>query len=122
MVPDFVCRAEFAERMAAKGKEFNLEEFEDRRDERKISHLLPARHDRDSKAAPATSKFHGKSETDYQGRSWVEPPAGLRASEGDHQCYLPTKCIHKYSGHTKGVQCIEFIPVYGHLLLRWAYC
>lgn len=45
-------------------------------------------------------------------------PEGLRPSDGDHQCYIPKKCVHKYTGHTKGVQAIEFIPTYGNLLLR----
>lgn len=39
-------RREVAERRAAKHKEYNMEEDHDRRDERKIAHLLPPRHDR----------------------------------------------------------------------------
>jgi pre-mRNA-processing factor 17 len=36
---------------------------------------------------------------------------------GAHDCFIPTKCIKKYVGHTKGVQAIEFSPLTGHLLL-----
>lgn len=46
--------------------------------------------------------------------------SGLRPDDGDHQCFIPKKCVHKYTGHTKGVQAIEFFPEYGHLLLRYA--
>lgn len=41
-----VCRAEVEARKAGKNKEYNMEEDHDRRDERKIAHLLPPRHDR----------------------------------------------------------------------------
>ena len=63
------------------------------------------------------SIFHGKEEYDYQGRSWIEPPKGIRPDNGEHNCYIPKKCIHKFTGHTKGVQSIQFFPSTGHLLL-----
>lgn len=65
----------------------------------------------------ATSVFHGDSLVDYQGRSWMSPPAGVRSDDGDHTSYIPKKCTKKYTGHTKGVQAIEFFPGTGHLLL-----
>lgn len=65
----------------------------------------------------ASTKFHGKSEYDYQGRPWTHPPAGLRAGEGDHDCIIPKKCVKKFIGHRKGVQNIQFLPNIGHLLL-----
>lgn len=104
---------------AKKHREYNMEEDHDRRDERKISHLLPPRHNRDTESKAARSTFHGKAQHDYQGRSWMAPPAGARVEgEGeDHKCFTPKKCIHRYTGHTKGVQAIAFFPGYGHLLL-----
>lgn len=104
---------------AKKHREYNMEEDHDRRDERKISHLLPPRHNRDTESKSARSTFHGKAQHDYQGRSWMAPPAGARIEEEgeEHKCFTPKKCIHRYTGHTKGVQAIAFFPGYGHLLL-----
>lgn len=102
---------------AAKNKEYNMEEDHDRRDERKMGHVLPPRHNRDTTAPTATTVFHGKAERSYAGKSWVEPPAGAREGTGDHQAFPPKKCIHRWTGHTKGVQAIRFFPGYGHLLL-----
>lgn len=105
---------------AKKHREYNMEEDHDRRDERKISHLLPPRHNRDTESKAAKSTFHGKAKNDYQGRSWMAPPAGVRLEEDGeeiHKCFTPKKCIHRYTGHTKGVQAIAFFPGYGHLLL-----
>ena len=104
---------------AKKHREYNMEEDHDRRDERKISHLLPPRHNRDTESKSARSTFHGKAQSDYQGRSWMAPPAGARVEEEgeEHKCFTPKKCIHRYTGHTKGVQAIAFFPGYGHLLL-----
>jgi len=68
----------------------------------------------------ATSTFHGEAEYDYQGRPWTHPPAGLRADESEDAVianYIPKKCIKKFSGHSKGVQAIQFLPSTGHLLL-----
>lgn len=112
-------REEWLAEQAKKHREYNMEEDHDRRDERKISHLLPPRHNRDTESKPARSTFHGKKQSDYQGRSWMAPPAGARVeAEGEeHKCFTPKKCIHRYTGHSKGVQAIAFFPGYGHLLL-----
>uniref|UniRef100_A0A7R9YFU6 Pre-mRNA-processing factor 17 n=1 Tax=Pinguiococcus pyrenoidosus TaxID=172671 RepID=A0A7R9YFU6_9STRA len=86
--------------------------------ERKRGGLLPPRHNRHTQAAAPQSVFHGDNERDYQGRSWTTPPTGLRADpEGEHPCYLPKKIVHTWTGHTKGVNKIRWLPQYGHLLL-----
>jgi hypothetical protein len=58
--------------------------------------------------------FHGKQQRDYQGRSWIEPPRGVRP-DNDHECFVPKKCLHTYTGHTKGVQvcCPAALPRVG---------
>jgi len=63
------------------------------------------------------SIFHGAQEVDYQGRSWMTPPAGHRESDPNHKCFIPNKCVHTYTGHTKGVNCIKFLPGAANLLL-----
>ncbi|KAA0155609.1 hypothetical protein FNF29_01526 [Cafeteria roenbergensis] len=72
-------------------------------------------------AEAATSDFLGKEETDYQGKSWVEPPAAERAAAAidpaDRVAAVPRKCLHRYIGHSKGVQDVAFFPDTGHLLL-----
>lgn len=52
----------------------------------------------------ATSQFHGKSETDYQGRTWLECPTDLK-KQGElaaSQSYIPKTCVHTWTGHTAG--------------------
>ncbi|CAM9868662.1 unnamed protein product [Phaeothamnion confervicola] len=114
-------RDEFNAEKARTKREFDEDEFTDRRDERKIGHLLPPRHDRDTQAPAATTQWHGgnvQKQRDYQGRSWIEPPAGMREGDGaQQQAFPPKKCIHRFTGHAKGVQAIEFFPGQGHLLL-----
>jgi pre-mRNA-processing factor 17 len=120
-----------------RGETFDEEVDFDRMVERKVSHLLPPRLASGHEQMPATSKFHGKEETDYQGRSWAHPPTDLKPDEdGEHAAFIPKRCIHKWAGHSKGVQvllriepsvshlmlrfrfqAIEFFPNYGHLLL-----
>ena len=85
--------------------------------EKKHASSIPTRPGKGSLVPNATSTFHGAAEFDYQGRPWTTKPAGVHASDDDHDCYLPKKCIKKFLGHTKGVQAIEFFPQTGHLLL-----
>ena len=61
------------------------------------------------------SVFHGKEAKRYDGEAWIAPPKD-RKKENDH-CYAPKRCVHTWSGHTKGVQAIRFFPNHGHLLL-----
>lgn len=70
-----------------------------------------------SRRGGPTSIFHGKSVTDYQGRTYMHPPAGLRPVE--HACFVPqaTSASREYHGHSKGVARIRLLPVTGHLLL-----
>ncbi|KAL8007521.1 putative WD40/YVTN repeat-like-containing domain superfamily, dynein regulator LIS1 [Plasmopara halstedii] len=105
-------------RRKTEGKTEMDEEMDfDRMVEKKLSHLLPARLKAGQTALEGKSTFLGDNEYDYQGRAWVEPPRTLKPDDGDHQVFLPKKCIHKWMGHTKGVQAIELFPKYGHLLL-----
>jgi pre-mRNA-processing factor 17 len=90
--------------------------------ERKMSHLLPPRFgDEEPVAMEPSTKFHGDVERDYRGRSWIEPPPGVRGVEWgdvqDHACFVPKKCIHRFTGHNKGVHRIRLFPGTGHLLL-----
>mmetsp|Transcript_42887 Transcript_42887/g.106414 ORF Transcript_42887/g.106414 Transcript_42887/m.106414 type:complete len:578 (-) Transcript_42887:127-1860(-) len=63
------------------------------------------------------SIFHGESEKDYQGRTYMHPPASVKSAAGEHECFIPRQCVHTFSGHTKGVAAIRWLPKYGHLLL-----
>ena len=49
------------------------------------------------------------------------PPLGVKPEDNtlvqSHNCFIPKKCIKKYTGHTKGVQTIELFPQTGHLVL-----
>ncbi|KAL3936366.1 MAG: hypothetical protein SGARI_002583, partial [Bacillariaceae sp.] len=93
--------------------------------ERKMAHLLPPKMPGDSnEPMEAKSTFHGKAETDYKGQSWMVPPSGLSSiARGEplemdhHKCYVPKKCVHRFTGHNKGVQRIRLFPKTGHLLL-----
>lgn len=65
---------------------------------------------------PSKSIYHLKDHYDYQGRTFIHPPSDLK-SGSISQNFLPKKKIHTFSGHQKGVNCIELFPKYGHLLL-----
>eukprot|EP00934_Nitzschia_sp_Nitz4_P008678 Nitzschia sp. Nitz4//scaffold21_size171442//17789//19648//NITZ4_002143-RA/size171442-processed-gene-0.40-mRNA-1//-1//CDS//3329542357//8668//frame0 len=91
--------------------------------ERKMSHLLPPK--MEDEPFEATTTFHGAQETNYKGDSWLAPPAGLGsllASDepldmDHHRCFVPKKCVHRFTGHTKGVHRIRLFPKTGHMLL-----
>jgi len=67
------------------------------------------------------SVFHGKSLTDYQGRTYISPPLGeaphLQLEPGSQESFIPKVCIHTWTGHTNGVSAIRLFPETGHLLL-----
>lgn len=65
-----------------------------------------------------TSIFHLNRERDYQGRSFIVPPSHLKPVHyKEVRSKLPSSCVHTWTGHSKGVNTIEFFPTYGHLLL-----
>ncbi|KAF8139979.1 WD40-repeat-containing domain protein [Boletus edulis] len=68
-----------------------------------------------------TSVFHGKSMTDYQGRTYMHPPLAdaphLSNEAGSQETFIPKACIHTWTGHTQGVSVIRLFPDTGHLLL-----
>lgn len=93
------------------------DEHWEKHNERKLRFVLPPRAARGSAIDEATTVFHGDSLRDFQGRSWMAPPPGLHPDDELHECYIPKQCVKRLSGHTKGVQAIEFFPKTGHLLL-----
>lgn len=68
-----------------------------------------------------SSVFHGKSMTDYQGRTYMSPPLAeaphLSQEAGSQECFIPKVCIHTWTGHTQGVSVIRTFPETGHLFL-----
>lgn len=117
-------RAYLAERDRQRGileNDDNEKEKYDRMVERKMSHLLPPRLAEDAVAIESTTTFHGAEEVDYRGRSWTSPPAGVKGVDAfdmeDHACYVPKKCVFRFTGHEKGVHRIRLFPRTGHLLL-----
>ncbi|KAJ7169457.1 pre-mRNA splicing factor [Mycena filopes] len=67
------------------------------------------------------SVFHGKTMTDYQGRTYMSPPLAeashLLHEAGLQECFIPRVCTHTWTGHTQGVSVIRLFPETGHLLL-----
>ena len=59
--------------------------------------------------------FHGTSETNYAGDSWLAAPKDKKRTTDE--CFLPKRWVHTYAGHTKGVSVTRFFPGTGHLLL-----
>ncbi|GAA5945171.1 hypothetical protein JCM1841_001897 [Sporobolomyces salmonicolor] len=68
------------------------------------------------------SVFHGKETHDYLGRTYLHVPldvegVNLRGTPGEQECFVPKRCVHTWSGHTKGVSRIQLFPGSGHLVL-----
>ncbi|OLY77668.1 Pre-mRNA-processing factor 17 [Smittium mucronatum] len=70
-----------------------------------------------------TTTFHGDSERDYQGRTYMQYPRDLDdvninfTRTNTQDCYAPKRCIHQFTAHPKGVSAIKYLPKTGHLLL-----
>ena len=67
------------------------------------------------------SVFHGKSMTDYQGRTYMHPPIveapQLQSETGSQESFIPKVCVHTWTGHTQGVSVIRLLPNTGHMFL-----
>ncbi|KAI9327000.1 WD40-repeat-containing domain protein [Obelidium mucronatum] len=68
------------------------------------------------------SVFHGASEFDYLGRTYMHAPTdidgvNLHGDPGSRECFIPKSLVHTWTGHTKGVNQIQFIPKTAHLIL-----
>jgi pre-mRNA-processing factor 17 len=67
------------------------------------------------------SIFHGASERDYLGRTYISVPGDLDRrldrEPGSFECFAPKRLVHTWIGHTRGVTAIRFFPGSGHLLL-----
>jgi pre-mRNA-processing factor 17 len=72
-------------------------------------------------ATSESTEFHGTSEHDYQGRTYIHIPqdldVDLRKELGSEKNFVPKKLIHTWSGHTKAVTALRFFPSSGHVLL-----
>lgn len=44
-------------------------------------------------------------------------PAEFRPKGDRHPCYIPKQWVHTWTGHTKGVSAIRWLPKTGHILL-----
>ena len=67
------------------------------------------------------TEFHGASEFDYQGRTYMHVPqdldVDLRKPAGSQTNYIPKKLVHTWRSHTKAITALRFFPEAGHLLL-----
>jgi pre-mRNA-processing factor 17 len=99
------------------------EEGEEEEEEEAPEPQHSSKKSRAKRGAPGqeTSVFHGKTTTDYQGRTYMSPPIAeapnLLAEAGSQECFIPKVCVHTWTGHTMGVSVIRTFPETGHLLL-----
>ncbi|KAF7437171.1 hypothetical protein PC9H_004007 [Pleurotus ostreatus] len=97
------------------------EEDEDEEDEPEQAVVLKKAKPKRGAPGQEHSVFHGKSMTDYQGRTYMSPPVAEAPSilreAGSQDCFIPKVCIHTWTGHTQGVSVIRLFPESGHLLL-----
>ncbi len=93
--------------------------------QKEISEILSKRKKRSRVTATeedeSKSTLHIKTAYDYMGRSFLHIPqdvgVNLRSETAPDKCFIPKKCVHTYSSHTKGVQKIALFPVSAHLFL-----
>ena len=108
---------------AFEGAEAEAEEVDEDEDEEEPGPQTLSKKSKSKSGAPGqeTSVFHGKSMTDYQGRTYMSPPyaeaPNLHTEAGSQDCFIPKVCIHTWTGHTMGVSVIRTFPESGHLLL-----
>jgi pre-mRNA-processing factor 17 len=99
-----------------------LEEAEEQRIEKGAVDKIKSQEDQtEIEETHEETQFHGSTERDYLGRSFLHPPADvdydLSRDPSAHECYLPKKTVAKYVGHSSGVNAVRFFPKSGHLLL-----
>lgn len=90
-----------------------------------LDEILSKRHRRnripEDKPIEEKSILHINDPTDYQGRSFLHAPhdigVNLRSDAPPDKCFLPKAHIHTWTGHTKGISAIRFVPKTAHLLL-----
>ncbi|KAJ3051449.1 pre-mRNA-processing factor 17 [Rhizophlyctis rosea] len=86
-----------------------------------LSDKKPEKKSDDMEAGTERTTFHGKSEVDYAGRTYMHVPSDLdvdlHGEPGSKECFLPKQLIHTWTGHTKAVNAIRFFPNSAHLLL-----
>jgi pre-mRNA-processing factor 17 len=96
---------------------------EEEEEEEEETQAAPTKKSRQKRVGPGQehSVFHGKSMTDYQGRTYMHPPLAeapnLQSEAGSQDSFIPKVCIHTWTGHTQGVSVIRLFPGTGHLLL-----
>ncbi|XP_014679169.1 PREDICTED: pre-mRNA-processing factor 17-like [Priapulus caudatus] len=73
------------------------------------------------KSVEEKSTLHIKDALDYQGRSFLHAPqdvgVNLRSEDPPDKCYMPKKLVHTWSGHTRALSAIRWLPHTAHLLL-----
>ncbi|KIY47062.1 pre-mRNA splicing factor [Fistulina hepatica ATCC 64428] len=98
-----------------------VQEGEDEEEEPELDYIIKKGKPKRGSAGQETSVFHGKSMTDYQGRTYMSPPVAenpqLLSEAGSQDCFIPKVCVHTWTGHTLGVSVIRTFPETGHLLL-----
>ena len=92
-----------------------MEMYEEKRKQR-LQEAKKLDPEQDNALFQAKTIYHGTGTLNQnRNKSFVDAPSYLRNK--DHDCFIPKKWLHTWSGHDKGVQRIKFFPKTGHLLL-----